>query len=288
MKGNIPGEGSENVPVFFGFCRKLVRMKTNKSTYKESEHNIQYYCAYQQVMSTLSFILYPLFILFPHYFWQLPFFHPPLLPLEYSDPPVRAGIGNVYTALPPTSYKPLPPPSLSTYHRASVEASVVAPAADSNEYLPTLQPRKFVAASAVNDNHKLWPIWCCLCYFVLTYPSYHSLLCEIPPYPPLNPSLTIAPNYVSSEYMAMRIWKENQRKIRRNQIRISGLTLIWSLIIIQFHRLPPSPPLLVVNPVGGGCQHPQLGTSSSLFHRHRDLLVHPLCPLQKFRWYWTR
>ena len=37
------------------------------------QHFLQYFCAYQQVVSTSYFFLYPIFILLPHYLRQLPF-----------------------------------------------------------------------------------------------------------------------------------------------------------------------------------------------------------------------
>ena len=100
----------------------------------------------------------------------------------------------------------------------------------------------------------------------------------------LNPDLDLQPPpYSSSEktmIMTMRIWKENRRKICQNPIRRSASTSIWSLIPIQFRRLPPSPPFLISNIADGGRQDPRPGPSSDRRHHHRGLPVPPLCPLR--------
>ena len=93
--------------IFFGFFSKLARTKTQQSTNKVSEHNIQYSRAYQQVVSTSFFILCPPFILLPHYLRQIPFFHLPPPPTEYAAPLPWVGIRNIDTASYPTSDKAL-------------------------------------------------------------------------------------------------------------------------------------------------------------------------------------
>ena len=59
------------------------------------------------MVSTLDFILYPLFILLPHSLRQLPLFHLPLPPPEYAITLAQAIIRNSNTASPPTSYEAL-------------------------------------------------------------------------------------------------------------------------------------------------------------------------------------
>ena len=80
------------------------------------------------------------------------------------------------------------------------------------------------------------------------------------------------------------IWKENRRNIRWNPIRRSILILIWSLIPIQFRRLPPPPlppppPFLVANPSDGVFQHPRPVPSPGRHLHLSGLLILPFRPI---------
>ena len=73
---------------FLGFAGNLRAQKPNKSQTKRAKiMGVKYFCAYQQVVSILSYILYSLFILLPHYLQQPPFLPPPPPPIEYATPP---------------------------------------------------------------------------------------------------------------------------------------------------------------------------------------------------------
>ena len=94
--------------VFVGFRRKLVRTKNQQSTYKARKHNGRTVFsrvlflltrAWTEVISTLSYRVYPLLILLPRHLRQLPFSPPP--PPEYASPSVLDGILKHMTALPP-------------------------------------------------------------------------------------------------------------------------------------------------------------------------------------------
>ena len=80
------------------------------------------------------------------------------------------------------------------------------------------------------------------------------------------------------------IWKENRRNIRWNPIRRSILILIWSLIPIQFRRLPPPPlppppPFLVANLSDGVFQHPRPVPSPGRHLHLSGLLILPFRPI---------
>ena len=97
------------------------------------------------------------------------------------------------------------------------------------------------------------------------------------------------PPYASLENTKTAIWKDNRRKIRWNPIQslilISILirSPILILVTIQSHRLLPSPtpppPLLSTNPVNGGCQHPQPGSSPRCHRRFSGIIITLIRPL---------
>ena len=63
----------------------------------------QYFCPYQQVVSTLYFIFYLPLIVIPHYLRQLTFSPPPPPLTEYAATPARVGIIKSKTVLPLTA-----------------------------------------------------------------------------------------------------------------------------------------------------------------------------------------
>ena len=107
---------------FFLILQETRAHKTQQNTDKASEHNgCNVFLAYQQVVSNLSYILYPLLILIPHYMQQITFSPPPLPPTEYAPPPTRLAIRKSTTVSPLTddescappargAHGPLPPP----------------------------------------------------------------------------------------------------------------------------------------------------------------------------------
>ena len=104
---NFPGSSG------FGFCRKLARTKNQQGTDKASKHNrctlfsqALIFCTHQQKWRQLFFILYPIFVLIPHYLRQLPFspLPPPPPPLEHA-----AAILDCVSVLPGRTPSSLPP-----------------------------------------------------------------------------------------------------------------------------------------------------------------------------------
>ena len=77
-----------NVQVLGGFAVISCARRSNKAQTNQAKiTGVKYFCAYQQVVSTSSFILYPIFILLPHYLQQLTFWPRPSPPREYAPPP---------------------------------------------------------------------------------------------------------------------------------------------------------------------------------------------------------
>ena len=75
-------------PFFSDFAGKSRTQKPSKAQTKQANiTSVQYLRAYQQVVSTLSFIIYLIFILLSHYLRQLHFFPPPLPLIEYTPTP---------------------------------------------------------------------------------------------------------------------------------------------------------------------------------------------------------
>ena len=128
-----------NVQVFFSdFAGNSRARKPDKEQTKRANiTGVKYFRAYQQVVvSTSSYIS---FIVYIHY---TPSLH--LQQLPFSPPPS-----------PPTDdeahRRPL---SLSGDHRSSGDASVVAPAAASDEGLPSPRLRRFVAIAIANRRRR--------------------------------------------------------------------------------------------------------------------------------------
>ena len=64
------------MPIFVSQFAGNLRVQYHNKAQKNQAilTDIQYFCVYQQVLLTLTFILYPLFILLPNYLYQLPLY----------------------------------------------------------------------------------------------------------------------------------------------------------------------------------------------------------------------
>ena len=108
----------------FGFGRKLALTKTQQGTDKASEHNrctvfsqALIFYTHQQKRRQLCFILYSLFVLFPHNLRQLTFLPLPPPPLEHASAIIdRVSVTPSGTpSLPPLTPPRLPIPHLRRF-----------------------------------------------------------------------------------------------------------------------------------------------------------------------------
>ena len=101
----------KNMSLFYSdFTGNLHARKPNIAhTKKLNIMGVYYFCTHQQVVKTSYFILYPIFILLPHYLLQLPLSPPPPPTIELPPPPspAQAGIINSNTVSSLTSGKVL-------------------------------------------------------------------------------------------------------------------------------------------------------------------------------------
>ena len=271
----------QKISQFFSYFAGNSRaQKLNKSQTKQANitYSIFIYINRWCPLCLLSFILSSFYFLTIHA--NLPFCIY-LSHLKSTHPlPSRVVIININTASLQTSYKSLvaddplhQPPRF--WRRISCCACLCL-----WQNLPYPRLWRFFDATTVDDDRQLRPILCFLCQFFLTYPYHHPFIFALPPHSNWHPSQIIPPSDALLDKMTMRIWKDNLRNIRWYPIWRSSSASIWSMVPIQFRRLPLSSTFFVANPVNGCHQHPLPTPFYDLWHHHREIPVPPLHPLQ--------
>ena len=221
-----------------GFCRKIIRTKINKAN--KNQANIIAYSIFSRInrWRQLRLIIYPLFILLPHYLHQLPFLtlsHP-----ECTAPP-RARWTCMFILATSTTY---PTPNTlgrgfficwMLLFRKRIWRYFLDP---TTSVLPGLVLHcKFLIPPIIPYFPPFTYIFCTFCSSLLPISCLYVQLC--PHHPWIPHQIPPTPfTYLDKMAINTRVCKKNQRKICKNPIQILILISIWNSIPIQCRCIP--------------------------------------------------